>query len=89
MKTYKYKQKKINYKGQKHKVNNCKCKAPKQDNYNQLQSPWKNKHNSTTKIHASTKKTTNYIQKKKKHAKKTSKNTKKGKRKKNEEEKEE
>jgi hypothetical protein len=41
MKTYKYKQKKINYKGQKHKVKNCKCKAPKQDNYNQLQSTTK------------------------------------------------
>jgi hypothetical protein len=41
MKTDKYKQKQINYKGQKHKVNNCKCKAPKKDNYNQLQSPWK------------------------------------------------
>jgi hypothetical protein len=89
MKTYKYKQKQINYKGQKHKVNNCKCKAPKQDNYNQLQSPWKNKHKAQQKIHASTKKTTNYRQKNKACKENIYKNAKKSKRKKNEEEEEE
>jgi hypothetical protein len=87
MKTYKYKQKQINYKGAK-KAQGKQLQSAKHPINYKAHEKTGIKHNK--KFHASTKKTTNYRQKKNKACKgKTSTNAKKSKRKKNEEEEEE
>ncbi len=52
MKTYKYKQKQINYKGAKKAQGKQlqSAKHPNKDNYNQLRSPWENRHKAQQKI---------------------------------------